>query len=604
MEEVVGKWWDDWIRKQARTGYADAEVSLDTVRHHLAVAFRAFGGDQQLRIAEAAPITVNCYRNWRQKLAGIGNRFTLAYQDGEVLALPGSIDWMPNSEHNRFAYLWLCLLSTVGQSADDYVEDMLARTNQVLRHWPGLTGRYQAMVRAYCDVRLKQTLPPGLIEKENTLAQQLLSPELPCQLRESALAYPVQIWPRRTASEADEAETDGRLPADDKGSGNRAQTNESSKKRRKGKRVARPNDKHGIMLYRFETIFSRAEYASLSRGQDEEQDENLEAIADDLDEIAVTQTEAGSGRLKMDLDLPAEQAHGLHQKDGILLPEWDYRKQQLIDRQVRLVETIADAVTEHSIDELRPIFAKVNRQLRAFIPENIKLRNQQDGEEIDLVAWQDFYAESYAHRIAAPKLYIRQRRTHRDLATFVLADLSLSTDTWIDSERRVIDTLKQSLIVLDEALTKLGDPHAFAGFWSKRNELVNFIRIKDFDSRTSSLPRILSLQPGYYTRLGAAIRHASQLLLKREEKRRLLLVLTDGKPNDLDQYEGRYGIEDTRQAILEARRKGLHVFCVTIDKEAEDYLPYLFGRSDYALIQRPEQLPEVLPRLYLTMTKD
>jgi nitric oxide reductase NorD protein len=103
--------------------------------------------------------------------------------------------------------------------------------------------------------------------------------------------------------------------------------------------------------------------------------------------------------------------------------------------------------------------------------------------------------------------------------------------------------------------------------------------------------------------MGAAIRHATTLLARQPSKQRLLLILTDGKPNDLDQYEGRYGIEDTRHAVLEARRQGLRPFCVTIDKNGNDYLPYLFGNSGYVVIRKPAELPHRLPLLYAQLTQ-
>ena len=114
--------------------------------------------------------------------------------------------------------------------------------------------------------------------------------------------------------------------------------------------------------------------------------------------------------------------------------------------------------------------------------------------------------------------------------------------------------------------------------------------------------RINAIKPGYYTRMGAAVRHASGLLARQPASHRLLLLLTDGKPNDLDHYEGRYGVEDTRMALLEARRAGLRPFCVTIDQEANDYLPYLFGKDGFILIRHPEALPRQLLSLYGRLT--
>jgi nitric oxide reductase NorD protein len=106
------------------------------------------------------------------------------------------------------------------------------------------------------------------------------------------------------------------------------------------------------------------------------------------------------------------------------------------------------------------------------------------------------------------------------------------------------------------------------------------------------------LRPGFYTRLGAAIRHASADLAKQGKKRRLLLVITDGKPNDLDHYEGRHGIEDTAMAVREARRAGQSVFGVTIDKQAKTWFPRLFGRGGFHVIAHPDKLTEALPQIY------
>ena len=115
--------------------------------------------------------------------------------------------------------------------------------------------------------------------------------------------------------------------------------------------------------------------------------------------------------------------------------------------------------------------------------------------------------------------------------------------------------------------------------------------------------RIGAIKPGYYTRLGAAIRHATQRLQARPERQRLLLVLTDGKPNDLDIYEGRYGLEDTRHAVQAARAAGLQPFCVTIDEQAHDYLPFLFGSQGWTLVRRPQELVARLAQVYARLTR-
>ena len=169
----------------------------------------------------------------------------------------------------------------------------------------------------------------------------------------------------------------------------------------------------------------------------------------------------------------------------------------------------------------------------------------------------------------------------------------------------MIDVIRDSLFLFSEALSATGDRFAMYGFSSLRRGNVRFNRLKRFDERYDGLARgrIAAIKPGYYTRMGAAIRQATELLKTQKQSQRLLLLLTDGKPNDLDRYEGRYGIEDTRMALHQARQQGLRPFCVTIDTEANEYLPHLFGAGGYAVIRKPEELPKELPLLYAQMTR-
>jgi nitric oxide reductase NorD protein len=192
----------------------------------------------------------------------------------------------------------------------------------------------------------------------------------------------------------------------------------------------------------------------------------------------------------------------------------------------------------------------------------------------------------------------------RDLACLLLADLSLSTDSWIDNQSRVIDVIRDSLLLFAESLAATGDRFAMYGFSSRKRDPIRYHQLKSFEERYTAQirGRIAAITPGYYTRMGAAIRHSTTLLAREKAGRRLLLILTDGKPNDLDNYEGRYGIEDTRHAVLQARREGLQPFCVTIDEKGNDYLPYLFGSDGYVVIRRPSQLPRELPGLYAMLT--
>jgi nitric oxide reductase NorD protein len=187
----------------------------------------------------------------------------------------------------------------------------------------------------------------------------------------------------------------------------------------------------------------------------------------------------------------------------------------------------------------------------------------------------------------------------RDLSVAVLVDVSLSTDGWIDGHR-VLDVEKEALLALSHGLAACQDEHGIFTFTSRRRDHVHVRTVKDFDEPLSDLVdrRIQALKPGHYTRMGAALRHVSKRLSERPHHHRLLLLLSDGKPNDMDHYEGRYAIEDTHMAIREARRAGLKVFGVTVDEQARDYFPYLFGKGAYAIFPHVARLPSALPAIY------
>ncbi len=248
---------------------------------------------------------------------------------------------------------------------------------------------------------------------------------------------------------------------------------------------------------------------------------------------------------------------------------------------------------------------KIRRQFESLRPQRHWLNRQNEGSELDLENYINFLTDrKHGHVNSDTPVYRDIRNLSRDLSCLLLADLSLSTDAHINNESRVIDVIRDSLYLFSEALNATGDRFALHGFSTRNRNHIRFYNIKGFnDSYNNEIKgHIDAIRPGYYTRMGAAIRHATDLLSKEASAQKLLLILTDGKPNDLDKYEGRYGIEDTRMAVLEAEKLGLRPFCVTIDEKAEDYLPYIFGSRSYVLIHNAEELPRKLPLLYLRLT--
>jgi nitric oxide reductase NorD protein len=197
------------------------------------------------------------------------------------------------------------------------------------------------------------------------------------------------------------------------------------------------------------------------------------------------------------------------------------------------------------------------------------------------------------------RLYIAVRPARRGLAIALLIDISGSTDDWIDARRRIIDVEKVALLLASEALDALGDRYAILTFSGKGRSNVRMRTVKAFDESNGAdvRRRIAALQPEGYTRAGAAIRHAAALLERQPAAHRLLLIISDGKPNDVDGYEGLAGVEDTRQAIIETRRAGVYPFCLTIDRQGQDYLNRIFGEAGHTVLRNPQQLPTALVKV-------
>ena len=171
--------------------------------------------------------------------------------------------------------------------------------------------------------------------------------------------------------------------------------------------------------------------------------------------------------------------------------------------------------------------------------------------------------------------------------------------------QRVLDVEKEALLVLAHGLSACGDHHSILTFTSRRRGWVRIETVKAFGEPMGAAVerRIGALRPGYYTRIGAAVRHAAAELAGQPQRKKLLLVLTDGKPNDVDHYEGRFAVEDTRKAVREARRLGVAVFGVTVDAGAQSYFPTLFGRGGYAIVGNIRRLPAALPAIYRQLVR-
>ncbi len=610
LEEKVGGWWHRLVTRHSEVRYPEAAVRLDEMERLLGIWFRALGGDGALEVAGADASEMNVRRSLLQRVAGTHKRFHLAWLDQNALRLPPLIDAFPEPSLNRNLYLWLAALAAMAPKAN--AAPWFRRNQQLtlaaLERWPGLWNRYQALVRAHLQQRPDpRRLPEDERAQESAIRNALIEPgsekRLPPASRPPA---PVLLWlhPNPPASSVAPAVEP---PRDPRAAGSPSQELEEVP-RKPTEQAEQPDSDRGLITVRMENIFSWGEHVHVDRGTEDEEDESrADEVARDLDKISVTrQGKAARTRLKFDLDLPSEAEDDLVVRDGILLPEWHWKQRRLIPDHCRAMELVAaDAEPLPLPDRLKKTAAKLRSQFQALAPARIWHKARPDGSEVDLDAYLRYRTDRAGGcQVAADNLYREMRAGARDLACLLLADLSLSTDSWIDNRHRVLDVIQDSLYLFAESLAATGDQFGIYGFSSRKRDPIRIHLVKRFNEGYGGRVRgrIAALKPGYYTRLGAGIRYATRVLEEQGAGRRLLLILTDGKPNDLDQYEGRYGIEDTRHAVRAARNLGFHPFCVTIDEKGSDYLPHLFGSGGFVVIRNPAELPAELPLLYARLT--
>ncbi len=296
---------------------------------------------------------------------------------------------------------------------------------------------------------------------------------------------------------------------------------------------------------------------------------------------------------------------------AILYDEWDHRinayQKEWCAVRLRHPKGGSSEAVDRILRQNAPLIAHIKQQFEALRPERTRLTRQLDGDELDLDAIVDAHADRYAGFSPSDKLYSRILERERNIALGVLVDLSGSTGAWIDDDPRndqVIEVTRRAIVFLCEALTMLDDRYAVFGFTSSTRKRVEVSILKAFDEQYTQTVkgRVAGIAPGSYTRIGPAVRHVTQALIQQPARIRLLLMLSDGRPNDFDGYGGRYGIEDTRKALLDARQKGVATFALTIDAEGRDYLPYMFGRSHYVVVEDIRALSFKLADVYRRLT--
>jgi len=291
-------------------------------------------------------------------------------------------------------------------------------------------------------------------------------------------------------------------------------------------------------------------------------------------------------------------------------PEWDYLTQTLRPDWTAVYEALHAPGRAADIDALLARHAVLARRLKRLLDllkpqERVRLRRQENGSELDLDVALRALIDWRSGQLPDPRINISHRTAGRDISVLLLLDLSQSLNSCLpDSQQRILDTAREAVALLGWATDELGDACAIAGFHSNTRHEVRYHHIKGFGEAWGDpvKARLAGIESGWSTRMGAALRHAGRMLSARPSEKRILLLLTDGEPADIDVSDPDYLIADARQAVSELAGSGIDSFCLSLDPKADAYAGRIFGHR-WRVLDRIERLPEQLPMVYLNLTR-
>ena len=333
-----------------------------------------------------------------------------------------------------------------------------------------------------------------------------------------------------------------------------------------------------------------------------------EFAGDDADEVWVLGTE-------FHLDQEGVTINELEGKEPVSEPfhyaEWDYQIQlerpawaTVLERRGKVGDLAAiDAITAQYKREIH----RMKFLLDAMQPQGVqRIRKLEDGDEIDINAAVAGFIDLRMGQQPDPRIMMRSVRKTRDFSILVLLDLSESTnDKVAGQDYSVLDLTRQACVLLADAISKVGDPFAIHGFCSDGRHDVQYLRFKDFDQHWNEDPkaRLAGMTGQLSTRMGAAIRHAGHHLQLQKSAKKLLIVITDGEPADIDVRDPQYLRSDTKKAVEDVAKLGVVTYCMSLDPRADQYVSRIFGQTNYMVVDHVQRLPEKLPLLYAGLTR-
>ncbi|PJZ26437.1 hypothetical protein CH352_07665 [Leptospira hartskeerlii] len=295
------------------------------------------------------------------------------------------------------------------------------------------------------------------------------------------------------------------------------------------------------------------------------------------------------------------------EENPISYDEWDFKKRKYRKDHCKVFPQkfpdgnygFTQKIFQENYSTLNSLRSRMNR----FFNLKTSLKRQPYGEDLDLDAALQYFSDLSCGQTPTENVYLSDRKRLREVSILLLADMSLSTDSYVDNQR-ILDVEKASLVLFGQICSEFGDRFRIDSFYSNTRNHCDYSNIKSFDEPwEKSRDKIGLMEAKGYTRIGPAIRHSLSLIQKEKSQKRWILLLTDGKPNDYDRYEGKYGIEDVKKAILECERSNVGVFALAIDKSAKQYLPAMLGKESYRILPNPKELPEALTDFFIKLVR-
>ena len=304
---------------------------------------------------------------------------------------------------------------------------------------------------------------------------------------------------------------------------------------------------------------------------------------------------------------PDKEIHGLPPRH---YPEWDYASQTYRPDWASVYAALHPSGNAADIDRLLAKHGALAKQLKKMLDllkpqDKVRIRYQEEGSELDLDVAIRSLIDFKGGATPDPRINMSHRTSGRDIAVLLLLDLSESlNEKAAGSDQTILELSQEAVSLLAWAIEKLGDSFAIAGFHSNTRHDVRYLHIKGYGEHFNDdvKARLAAMEAGYSTRMGAAMRHAAHYLGARPADKKLMLILTDGMPSDVDVHDERLLIEDARQAVKELDQQGIFPYCINLDPKADEYVGDIFGHQ-YTVIDRIERLPERLPQLFMALTK-